>query len=118
MSKKKAIEKCAARLFAAQGLDATTTVQIASEAGATEPMILYRFKGKDELLACILQAAFFQYFSKLDQLSKRDGSHFEKTRSLIEMDFDFVDELPVQTVLVNSACPAEFGDTDGLCARM
>jgi AcrR family transcriptional regulator len=39
MSKRDAILKTAARLFATQGFDGTTTIQIAREAGATEPLI-------------------------------------------------------------------------------
>jgi AcrR family transcriptional regulator len=52
MSKKQAIQETAVRLFAAQGFTATTTVQVACEAKATEPMIYHHFKGKEELLAC------------------------------------------------------------------
>ena len=77
MSKKQAIEKTAARLFAAQGFDATTTVQIACEAWATEPMIYCHFKGKDELFAGILQNAFAGDFCRPDQLSQDDGNHFK-----------------------------------------
>ena len=46
MSKREIILKTAARLFAAQGFEATTTIQIAREAGATEPLIYYHFKSK------------------------------------------------------------------------
>jgi AcrR family transcriptional regulator len=51
MGKKDAILKSAAALFALQGFDATTTRQISVEAGATEPLIYYHFKGKDDLFA-------------------------------------------------------------------
>ena len=63
MAKKQAILKTSARLFAAQGFDATTTLQIAREAGATEPLIYYHFKGKDDLFTRIIDATFSEYFS-------------------------------------------------------
>jgi AcrR family transcriptional regulator len=39
MSKRETILKTAAKLFVAQGFEATTTLQIVREAGATEPLI-------------------------------------------------------------------------------
>jgi AcrR family transcriptional regulator len=39
MSKKTNILETAAALFAAQGFEATTTQQLAAEAGVTEPLI-------------------------------------------------------------------------------
>jgi AcrR family transcriptional regulator len=47
MNKKETILKTAARLFANQGFDGSTTVQIAREVGVTELLIFYHFKGKD-----------------------------------------------------------------------
>ena len=48
MSNKEAILKSAARLFATQDFEGTTTVQIAAEACATEPLIFYHFQGKED----------------------------------------------------------------------
>ena len=70
MSKRETILKTAARLFAAQGFDGTTTLQIAREAGATEPLIYYHFKGKDDLFTRIIDATFLEYFSRIDALEK------------------------------------------------
>jgi AcrR family transcriptional regulator len=55
MNKRENILKTAARLFANQGFDGTTTIQIAREAGVTEPLIYYHFKGKDELFTNIIE---------------------------------------------------------------
>lgn len=62
MSKREIILKTAAHLFPTQGFDATTTLQLAREAGVTEPLIYYHFPKdfmfeltKNELLICRLQ---------------------------------------------------------------
>jgi AcrR family transcriptional regulator len=56
MNKKQTILKTAARLFAAQGFDGTTTLQISREAGVTEPLIYYHFNGKDDLFTRIIES--------------------------------------------------------------
>ncbi len=81
MDKKQAILKTAARLFAAQGFDATTTIQIAREAGATEPLIYYHFKGKDDLFTRIIGATFSEYFSRIDALKKTRIPPSDRSRS-------------------------------------
>ncbi len=85
MDKKQAILKTSARLFAAQGFEATTTLQIAREAGATEPLIYYHFKGKDDLFTRIIGATFSEYFSRIDALEKSPDSPFGQIRKLIEL---------------------------------
>jgi AcrR family transcriptional regulator len=74
MSKRESILKTAARLFATQGFDATTTIQLAREAGATEPLIYYHFKGKDDLFTRIIEATLSEYFSRIDALEKNPDS--------------------------------------------
>ena len=94
MAKKQAILKTAARLFAAQGFDATTTLQIAREAGATEPLIYYHFKGKDDLFTRIIKTGFLAYLSCFDELEKSTDTPFEQIRKLIELQFDIVEAMP------------------------
>ena len=52
--KRKRIVETAGRLFAEQGYEGTTTVQIVKEAGATEPLLYYHFKDKEDLFTFIL----------------------------------------------------------------
>jgi len=54
IKKKWKIIEVASRLFAEQGYDGTTTVQIVKEAGATEPLLYYHFKDKEDLFTFIL----------------------------------------------------------------
>jgi AcrR family transcriptional regulator len=116
MDKKQAILKTAARLFAAQGFDATTTIQIAREAGATEPLIYYHFKGKDDLFTRIIGATFSEYFSRIDALEKDPDSPFGQIQKLIELQYDIAEEMPDEVQLVANACPARLNDPEDICA--
>jgi AcrR family transcriptional regulator len=116
MSKKESILKTAARLFATQGFDATTTIQLAREAGVTEPLIYYHFKGKDDLFTRIMEATFSEYFSRIDALEKEPASPFEQIQKLIELQYDIAEEMPDEVQLVANACPARLNDPEDICA--
>lgn len=116
MSKKESILKTAARLFATQGFEATTTIQLAREAGVTEPLIYYHFKGKDDLFTRIIGTTFSEYFTRIDELEKNQGSPFEQIRKLIELQYDIAEEMPDEVQLIASACPARLNDPEDICA--
>jgi AcrR family transcriptional regulator len=116
MSKRDAILKTAARLFAAQGFDGTTTIQIAREAGATEPLIYYHFKGKDELFTQIIAAKFSEYFSRIDDLEQNPDSPFGQIQNLIELQYDIAEEMPDEVQLIANTCPARLNDPQDICA--
>jgi AcrR family transcriptional regulator len=116
MSKKETILKTAARLFAVQGFEATTTIQIAREAGVTEPLIYYHFKGKDDLFTRIIAATFSEYFVRIELLEKNPASPFGQIRNLIELQYDMAEEMPDEVQLVASACPARLSDPEDICA--
>ncbi len=116
MSKKVAILKTAARLFATQGFEATTTIQIAREAGATEPLIYYHFKGKDDLFTRIIDATFSEYFSRIDDLEKNPDSPFGQIQKLIELQYDIAEEMPDEVQLVANTYPARLNDLEDIWA--
>jgi AcrR family transcriptional regulator len=117
ISKREMILKTAARLFSTQGFNATTTLQLAREAGVTEPLIYYHFSGKDELFTRLIENIFAKYFVRIDELEQRTGPAFEQIRRLIELQFDVIDEMPDEVHLIAGACPARLNDPDGICAR-
>jgi AcrR family transcriptional regulator len=116
MSKKEAILKTAARLFASQGFEATTTIQIAAEAGVTEPLIYYHFKGKDDLFTRIISTTFSEYFTRIAALENSPASPFGQIRNLIELQHDIAQEFPDEVQLITSACPARLNDPEDICA--
>ena len=118
MTKKENILKAAARLFASQGFDGTTTLQIASEAGVTEPLIYYHFTGKDEVFTSILKAGFEKYYARLEALEDKSGSAFARVERLISLHFSVVDDMPAEAFLIISACPARLNDPEHLCRKI
>ena len=116
-NKKQDIIQAATLLFAEQGFDGTTTLQISKKARITEPMIYYHFTGKDELFTHIIFDTFSRYYSHLDSLSQKTLTAFEKIANLIALHLDIVEEMPDQIYLAASACPARLKDPDGVCRR-
>jgi len=116
MSKREIILETAARLFATQGFEATTTIQITREAGVTEPLLYYHFKGKDDLFTRIIASTFSEYFSCIDKLEKKPDSPFEQIRKLIELQYDISEKMPDEVQLVANACPARLNDPEDICA--
>ena len=112
MNKKQKILKTAARLFANQGFDGTTTIQIAREAGVTEPLIFYHFKGKDELFSRIFEGIFAEYFARLDALEQNPAAPFARLQKLIDLEFDIVKEFPDEVYIISSKPPVRFNDED------
>lgn len=115
MGKKKNLIDTAVRLFAEQGYDGTTTLQISREAGVTEPLIYYHFKGKEELFTHILNGAFDEYVALLEALPRDTPSEFAKIENLIQATQQAVEEMPRRTRLVMSSCPARIKDSSHVC---
>jgi AcrR family transcriptional regulator len=118
MEKKQDIIKHATRLFAEQGFDGTTTLQIANQAGVTEPLIYYHFKGKEDLFTSILSATFDEYFKRLAALKTETRDHFDKIAELIELHFQFLKDFPDETYLIVSACPSRLRESAHICAKL
>jgi len=115
LKKKQNIIRAATRLFAEQGLDGTTTLRIANEAGVTEPLIYYHFKGKEDLFNHIIDTSFKAYFSGLDALEKTPATQFQRIEALLDFHFRFVGEFPDETYIAVSVCPTKFREPDHIC---
>jgi AcrR family transcriptional regulator len=116
-NRKQDIVQAATWLFAEQGFDGTTTLQISKEAGITEPVIYYHFKGKDELFTNIITSTFETFFAHLDDLPEKTDTEFEKIENLIALHFDIVRKMPDDIYLAVSACPARLKDPDDICRK-
>ena len=117
MNRKQALVDAAIKLFAANGFDATSTASIAQYAGVTEPLIHYHFKSKDGLFTHILEETFTEYFDRFDALPEKTRTEFDKLVNLIRFHFRFAEDLPDQTYIVISACPAKLQDAAHVCAQ-
>jgi AcrR family transcriptional regulator len=94
MIKKHNIIKAATHLYATQGFDGTTTIQISKDAEVTEPLIYYHFTGKDEIYTSILTSIFEDYFSRLKELQGKTATQFEKIENLFRLHFQIIDKMP------------------------
>jgi AcrR family transcriptional regulator len=117
LNKKQDILQAATLLFAEQGFDATTTIQISKEAGITEPMIYYHFDGKNELFTGIIASTFEKFYAHLEALPETTDTEFEKIENLIALHFDVVKKMPDEIYLAVSACPARLKDPNGICRK-
>ena len=117
MKKKQNIIDTATKLFSRQGFDGTTTLQIAREAGVTEPLIYYHFEGKDDLFTHIIENGFNTYFDQLESLPESTATSFEKIGSLVSLHFKFVRKMPDVIYLAFSTCPAKLKDKSHVCTR-
>ena len=118
MGKKIDIVRTASHLFVTQGFDGTTTAQIAREANATEPLIFYHFKGKDDLFSYILKTGTDKFFAGLEAHKKDTETEFEKIKNYINFNLRYVGKNPDESFLVISACPAKFADPDHICQKI
>ena len=114
-AKKRSIIQTAARLFAEQGFESTTTVQISREAGVTEPLIYYHFTGKEDVFSTILVSFFNRLFSKLDDIPKKTPTQFEKIERIISIHFEIGKEAPYETALAIRTCPGKLKDSAHIC---
>ncbi|MCG6910561.1 MAG: TetR/AcrR family transcriptional regulator [Deltaproteobacteria bacterium] len=117
MKKKQNIIETATRLFASQGFDGTTTLQIAREAGVTEPLIYYHFEGKNDLFTHIIEKGFNFYFERLNSLDTESDTNFEKIENLVTLHFRFLREIPDEIYLAFSTCPAKLQDKSHVCTK-
>ncbi len=117
MNKKAAIFKTAIRLFAAQGYEATTTLQIAREVGVTEPTVFYHFKNKTALFSTIIETASAIYMEQLNRLHPSGLTAFDAIEALIRMHFSIVRHEPECMRILIRTCPARFEDQENACIR-
>jgi len=117
MKKKQNIIDTATKLFSRQGFDGTTTLQIAREAGVTEPLIYYHFEGKDDLFTHIIENGFKTYFERLESLPVETTTHYEKIENLVALHFKFVRDMPDEIYLGFSTCPAKLKDKSHVCSK-
>ena len=118
MSKKASIFKTAIRLFAAQGYEATTTLQIAREVGVTEPAVFYHFKSKNAFFSTVLEAAAKAYLNRIESLTLDNRTAFESLEALIRIHFSIVvKESEFMRILLRT-CPARLEGPESTCAEV
>ncbi len=94
MSTKDDLMRAAIRLFAAGGVAATTTREIAAAAGVSEGTIYRHFAGKDQLVDEILSQHCAAFAAELDGVQAQAASKWEKLRALVRQCYIAFDRDP------------------------
>jgi AcrR family transcriptional regulator len=115
---KPAIIATATPLFAAQGYEATTTLQIARKVGVTEPAVFYYFKNKQSLFSAILEAAASIYFQLIEELDFNSCEPFACLEALIRIHFAIVAEKPEHMHILLRTCPARLEEPENTCTKI
>jgi AcrR family transcriptional regulator len=84
--------RSAVKLFVEQGIDATTTKQIAEAADVAEGTIYRHFKSKDELAYSVFLTHLEAFSRELEKVAMPVTGTKEKIRALVQCYFSFFEE--------------------------
>ncbi len=79
------IERAALALFAAKGVDATTTKDIAAAVGISEGAIYRHFRSKDELAWHLFSTHYFALAAAIDRVAAEPGSFEDRIERTVEL---------------------------------
>lgn len=79
------IERAAVALFAAKGVDATTTKDIAAEVGISEGAIYRHFRSKDELVWHLFSTNYFDLARRIDAMLAETPSFEERIDRAVDL---------------------------------
>ncbi|WP_045213506.1 TetR/AcrR family transcriptional regulator [Desulfonatronovibrio magnus] len=114
-NKKGKIVATSTKLFATQGFDNTTTLQIAKESGVTEPLLYYHFKGKEEIFTDIIKRIFDEYSTLIKSLPQNPATQFEKISNLIRLHINIAENRPNDGRLILANCPSKLKNDTHIC---
>lgn len=110
MTKRDAICDAALELFAEQGIEATTTREIAERAGAAEGTLYRHFEGKDDLAEWLYARCTRELRDRLSEAIGDVSDPAEHLEALVRGVFDFFAEQPTSCTYLLSV---RHGDVTG-----
>jgi AcrR family transcriptional regulator len=117
-NKKNKIIATSTKLFAVNGFDNTTTLQIAKESGVTEPLLYYHFKGKEEIFTDIIKRIFEEYSNLIKSLPSDTETEFEKISNLFKLHIAIADNRPHDGRLILANCPSKLKNDRHICQEV
>lgn len=84
----------AEKLFLERGFNATSTTDIAKDAGCNQALVHYYFRTKDNLYKRIFDAKIEQLLDFLGRNMKEDGDIFQTIDNILNAYFDFLHDNP------------------------
>lgn len=103
MTKRDAICDAALKLFASKGIRATTTREIAEQAGAAEGTLYRHFEGKNALAEWLYNRCATQLHDQLTERTNDTETPSDQLETLIRGVFDFFAEQPTSCTYLLSA---------------
>ncbi|WZO98862.1 TetR/AcrR family transcriptional regulator [Isosphaeraceae bacterium EP7] len=88
------IARAAARLFAAQGYDATSVREIVEEAGVAKPTLYYHFGSKEGLAQALFTLPMTSLIERLRHVVEGPGDPVEDLEQIFRAHFDFCQDEP------------------------
>lgn len=101
-SMEEVILESATRLFVAQGFSATSTTQIAREAGCNQALVHYYYRTKERLFTAIFEKKAWGFTRELLRVGESDASFEEKIRMRMEAHFEMIQQDPGLPMLLFS----------------
>lgn len=112
MTKRDAICETALDLFAEKGIEATTTREIAEQAGAAEGTLYRHFDGKDDLAQWLYQQCATQLEETLTDAVVDTSDPAARLEALVRGVFDFYASKPASCTYLLSARQSGLGEDD------
>lgn len=88
------IARAAARLFARQGFEATSTREIVDEAGVAKPTLYYHFGSKEGLAKAVLVEPLAELSHRLEAILRDEPDPARVLEGVLDAHFDFCREDP------------------------
>lgn len=117
-NKKNKIISTSTKLFAINGFDNTTTLQIAKEAGVTEPLLYYHFRGKEEIFTDIIKRIYDEYSTLINSLPRNTETQFDKISNLIQLHINIAENRPNDGRLILANCPSKLKNDTHVCVEV
>ena len=101
------IKDAARKVFMSKGFSGCTTREIAKSVGINVALLNYYFRSKGKLFELILEAALSDFIDAMVDVFSRDISIEEKTRMLIEKEFEFLRKHPELPLFIHAGLNQE-----------
>lgn len=113
MTKRDAVCEAALELFAENGIEATTTREIAERAGAAEGTLYRHFQGKKDLAQSLHRRCADQLRGHLAAASETATAPAVRLEALVRGIFAFFDEQPTSCTYLLTTQPGDLDAADG-----
>lgn len=90
----------AEKLFLANGFKATSTTDIAKDAGCNQTLVHYYYRTKEKLFEKVFEAKFAQLFKLIKEPLDKDCEFFNKLECIVNGYFDIMSENPQMPVFI------------------